>query len=40
MAISDYTIEAQSRKTNIWAFIVTGLLVILAIGIFLWKGNK
>ncbi len=40
MAVSDYTIEAQSRKTNIWAFIVTGLLVFVAIGSFLWKGKN
>lgn len=40
MAVSDYTIEAQSRKSNIWAFIVTGLILILAVGSFLWKGKK
>ena len=27
----DYTLEAQSRVPNIWAFIVTGLLGILAV---------
>ena len=30
-----YTITAASRVTNIWAFIVTGLILILAVGSFL-----
>ncbi len=40
MALDDYTIEAQSRKTNIWAFILTGLILIVAIGSFIWKPKK
>lgn len=40
IALDDYTIEAQSRKTNIWAFILTGLILIVAIGSFIWKPKK
>lgn len=32
MVYSDYEITAQSRKANKWAFIVSGLIVIAAIG--------
>ena len=32
-----YTIAATSRVTNIWAFIVTGLIILLAIGSFLFR---
>ncbi len=34
MIYDNYVIEAQSRDANIWAFIITGLLLILAIGSF------
>lgn len=37
MILGDYTIEAQSRKANIWAFILTGIIMALAIGSFFWK---
>ncbi|HEY5589811.1 MAG TPA: hypothetical protein VIK55_02225 [Paludibacter sp.] len=40
MIYDDYTIEAQSRKANIWAFIFSGIIVVLAIGSFIWKPNK
>ena len=36
----DYILEAQSRKANIWAFILTGLIVIVALGSFIWKPWK
>jgi len=36
----DYIIEAQSRKANLWAFILTGLIVIVALGSFFWKPWK
>ena len=36
----DYILEAQSRKANIWAFILTGLIVIIALGSFIWKPWK
>ena len=32
-----YTISATSRVTNIWAFIVTFLVIILAIGSFFYR---
>ena len=35
----DYAITATSRKANIWAFIVTGLVILLAIGSFVY-GRK
>lgn len=37
MIPGDYTITATSRVTNIWAFIVTILVVILAIGSFCYR---
>jgi hypothetical protein len=40
MVPDDYTIEATSAKANIWAFIVTGLVVLIAIGSFVWKPRK
>jgi hypothetical protein len=35
----DYSIEAQSRKANVWAFIVTGLALIGLVGglVMKWK---
>ena len=32
-----YTISATSRVTNLWAFIVTGLVVVLALGSFFYR---
>jgi len=40
MIPADYVIEAQSRKANSWAFILTGLILIIAIGSFVWKPGK
>ncbi len=37
MIPTEYIIEAQSRKANVWAFILTGLILIVAIGSFFWK---
>ena len=37
MIPGDYTITATSRVTNIWAFIVTILVIILAIGSFCYR---
>lgn len=37
MVADDYTIEAVSRKTNSWAFAVTGLIVLIAIGGFAYR---
>jgi len=34
---ADYVIEAQSRKANLWAFILTGILILAAIASFIWK---
>jgi len=40
MMPADYVIEAQSRKANVWAFLLTGLILIIAIGSFIWKPGK
>lgn len=40
MIYDDYTIEAQSRKANIWAFILTGIILIIAVCSFFWKPGK
>jgi hypothetical protein len=40
MGLGDYTIEAQSRKANVWAFILTGIILIVAVGSFLWKPKR
>jgi len=40
MIPADYVIEAQSRKANVWAFLLTGLILIIAIGSFIWKPRK
>jgi len=40
MIPEDYVIEAQSRKANVWAFILTGIIAIIAIGSFLWKPKR
>jgi hypothetical protein len=37
MVYEAYTIEAQSRKANLWAFVLTGILIIVAVGSFLYK---
>lgn len=37
---ADYIIEAQSRKANLWAFIVSGLIVIIVLGRIFWKGKR
>lgn len=37
MIPADYVIEAQSRKANVWAFILTGIILIVAVGSFLWR---
>ena len=36
----DYTITATSRVTNVWAFIVTLLVIALAVATFFWRRNK
>jgi len=40
MVYGEYEIGAQSRKVNLWAFIVSGLLVILAIGSYFYKSKS
>ena len=40
MVPEDYVIEAQSRKANVWAFILTGIIAIIAVGSFLWKPKR
>lgn len=35
--VNDYNIEASSRTTNVWAFIVTGLIILLALGGLFYK---
>lgn len=36
----DYTITATSRKTNLWAIIVSVLIIILTIGSFMYRKKK
>lgn len=40
MVYNDYVIEAESRKANVWAFILSGLIVVLAIGSFWYKPKR
>lgn len=40
MLNSDYTLEAQSRKPNIWAFILSGIVVLIALGSFWYSPKK
>ena len=35
-----YTIFATSRVTNIWAFIVTSLVIVFAVGSFFYRRKK
>lgn len=37
MIYSDYVIEAESRRANVWAFVASGLIVVLAVGSFWYK---
>ncbi|MBQ9214427.1 MAG: hypothetical protein IJ150_10890 [Bacteroidales bacterium] len=34
---ADYVITATSRQTNIWAYVVTAIVILLAIGSWVWK---
>lgn len=34
---SDFIIEAQSRKANVWAFILSGIILLIAAVSFIWK---
>ncbi len=34
---SAYVIEAQSRKANVWAFVLTGIILFGVAGAFVWK---
>jgi len=40
MIPSDYIITAQSRQANIWAFILTGMIMLAAVGSFFWKPGR
>jgi hypothetical protein len=40
MIPGSYTITASSRVTNVWAFIVTCLVVLIAIGTFFFRRAK
>lgn len=40
MIYDDYVIQAESRKANVWAFIVSGFIVALAIGSFWYKPKR
>ncbi|MDR0547587.1 MAG: hypothetical protein LBG77_08455 [Dysgonamonadaceae bacterium] len=40
MLCGEYCIEAHSRKTNIWAFVVSGIVLVLALGAWFYKGKK
>jgi hypothetical protein len=34
---ADYTITATSRQTNTWAYVVTAIVILLAIGSWVWR---
>lgn len=36
----DYTVSATSRVTHIWAYVVTFLILLVAIGSFVYRGRK
>ena len=36
----DYTISVTTRKTNTWAFLVTGIIIVIAIGSFIYGRKK
>ena len=36
----DYTVSATSRVTHIWAYVVTLLILLIAIGSFVYRGRK
>jgi hypothetical protein len=40
MVYGDYVLEAHSRKANVWAYLLTGLLIVVAIGSFIYKPKK
>ena len=40
MVYGDYEIKAQSRKANVWAFILSGLIMILVVGSYFIKLKK
>ena len=40
MIYDDYTIEAKSRIINYWAFIITGLIVIISLFSLFYKPQK
>lgn len=40
MVPADYVIEVQSRKANVWAFILSGIILIVAVGSFVWKPKR
>lgn len=40
MVYSDFVIQAESRKANSWAFVVSGLILALAIGSFWYKPKR
>ena len=37
---ANYVIKAQSRKANVWVFILTGIVLIVTIGSFIWKPKR
>lgn len=40
MVYSDCEISAQSRKANLWAFILSGIIVLLAVGSYFYRFKK
>lgn len=36
----DYTLTATSRVMNVWAYVITGVIVLLAIGSYWWKRKR
>lgn len=36
----DYTLEVVSRDNHLWAFLLTGLIIVLAIASYFWRGRR
>lgn len=37
--LSDFTMTARARKMNVWAVVVSGIIVVLTVGMFVYRGR-